>query len=768
MSTKPLQFLTFATEGEKSSSVNLRSLFSKYLYQWPIFLTTILLMLVAAFGYLRISDPVYQVKAVLLVTPPPIGDRSQLSQSVLDKIDLPQTGDVVENELAKLKSAKLINQVISNLKLYVNYQLKSGLSTKDLYLSRPFKILMIKQNIDIDEKAGTYIQVKNDKQFLLKTDTGYKSYAFNDIMHTAIGTWKLVAADNISSFKDQIIKISILDADKLTEYYQKNIDANLEDKLATAIDLSLTTTDKQKGKDIINQLIKVYNEADIADKNKETQNTINFIEQRLASLTGELTDIEKNMADFKSSNGLTDITSDAKFELEKLQNNDNRLSEIDVQLSVINGIERFVNSPRTSDKAPAVIGINDQSLANSVEKLSQLQLKRDQLLATTPETSPDFDEINLQIKTTTAAIKETVKNIKASLLNAQIKLQSQSSNSELSISGLPGQERHFITIKRQQSIKENLYLYLLQKREEVSLSYATTLSNYKVLDAAHSLPSKWPNKQLVYLLALILGIALPAAVIYIKLLIKGVILDPADIENALEIPVLSEITFDSSATERTLQKGLLMEQFIGLRTKLHGPNELDQLSHVTLITSSVSKEGKTFVAANLGLSLAGAGKKTIILDLDLRHSAITNLFKLSEKQAGVSNYLNEKISLQKIIQPSGVNPSLDIISSGSLRSNPTGILENGNLSELITELRGIYGNIIIDSPPLHRVADAYIIARACDATLYILRQGFTRKSELPYIKSILNTTKLPDPQIVFNGIDVKKFGYGYQNDDFYY
>lgn len=766
MSTNHSQFLTFATEKEKDSSVSLKSLFAKYLYNWRVILVTVVAMLIIAFAYTQLADPVYQVKATLLVNTPKDADKPDANQSVLDKIDLPKSADAVENEIAKLKSARLINQVISDLQLDISYEKKDGLFYKDIYATRPFRILFIKHNADADIKAKVFIQVKDSKSFMLTTDGDSKQYSFNDVMHTDWGTWKLIPAQNAPSFTGQPLRVSLLDADKLTEYYQKNIDAGLEDKLATAVDLSFNTTDRQKGKDIINQLVKVYNDDEIADKNKETQNTINFIDQRLASLTGELSGVEKSISDFKSSNRLTDITSDAKFELEKLQTNDSRLSEINVQLSVIDGIESFVNSPHTADKAPAVIGINDPSLVSSVEKLSQLQLQRDQLAATTPETNPDFEEINAQIKTTKASIKDNVKNIKASLLNAQSKLRSQSSSSESSIANLPGQEQKFISIKRQQSIKENLYVYLLQKREEVSLSYATTVSNYKVLDTAHSLPSKWPNKKVIFLAAFILGIILPAIGIYLAQIFKGVVLDPAEVENAIEMPIFSEIA--AAPASGLVKGGLIVEQLRNLRTQLFDLHGEGKKSNVTLVTSSISGEGKSFIAGNTGNILANTGKKTVILELDLRRSAIKDIFKLSKKQVGISDYLRGNVPLAKIIQPSGVKESLDIISSGSAVSNPTELLENGKLGELIAELKNTYSDIIIDSPPVHLVADGYIIARVSDVTLYIVRQGVTPKSELVFIKNLLKENKLPAMQIVFNGVNVKKFGFGYEYDNSYY
>lgn len=760
--------MTFAAEKEKNSSVSLKSLFAKYIYYWPFIVLCTIVMIIVAFLYLRIAEPMYEVKASLLVTNPKEADKPQESQSVLDKIDLPNTPEVVENEIAKLKSAKLINQVINDLQLTVNYQQKKGLFYKEAYTSLPFKLVMIKPNPDVALNTETFIKVKDSQTFLVKTNDGdYKPYSFNDILHTDIGTWKLIPANTSSEPKDEPVKITLLDPDKLVEQYQKNIDASLQDKLATAIDLSFSTNDRQKGKDILNHLIEVYNSNEIGDKNKETQNTIKFIDQRLASLSGELNGVEKDIASFKSSNGLTDMTSDAKFALDKLQSNDSRLSEINVQLSIVDGIERYVNSAHTGDRAPAVIGINDPSLVSSVEKLSQLQLQHDQLLATTPETNPDFEEINSQIKTTKAAIKDNVKNIKASLLNAQNKLQSLSSNSESSIASLPGQERQFISIKRQQSIKENLYVYLLQKREEVSLSYATTVSNYKVLDSAHSLPSKWPNSKLIYVAALLFGIILPAIFIFLRQLLKAVLLDPSEVEDALGAPVFSEISFDELFTV-AVKRGLVPEQFRSLRTKLYGLRANNDLPTVTLITSSVSAEGKSFIASNLGVTLASAGRKTIILELDLRRSAIKAIFNLSKKHAGITEFLSGKSSLDKIILPSGTDPLLDVISSGTLVANPAELLENGKLAEFISKLRETYDEIIIDTPPVHLVADAYIIARVCDISLYVIRQGVTSKSELKFIKPLMENNKLPKIQIVFNGVNVKRYGYGYDYDDSYY
>ncbi|WP_183558422.1 GumC family protein [Mucilaginibacter sp. SP1R1] len=771
MSANP-PFLTFATEKEKNNTTSIKALLAKYVYYWPVLLATTVVLLVIAFVYLQFADPVYEIKATLLVNP----DKTTTSQqdggqSVLNRIDLPNSAEIVENELAKLKSAKLINEVIRDLELTVSYKVKNGWLYDDVYYNGPFKLRMIKSDLDFGEKSqiSLKITVKDEHTFLMENDAGnLQAFSFDKIVHTAMGTWKLEPTKEIINFKGALLKVTLFEPDKLTAFYQKKIDASLEDKLATAVDLTFSTNNKQKGKDIINHLIEVYNEDEIDEKNQETQNTIKFIDQRLASLTGELTGAEKDIENFKSAHKLTDITSDAKFELDKLQSNDARLNEINVQLSIVDGIEAYVNAAKNSNRAPAVIGISDPSLVSSIERLSQLQLQRDQMLATTPETSPDFEQIDSQIRTTKTAIKENVKNIKSSLTNAKNKLQSFNTTSESSISNLPTQERQFISIKRQQSIKENLYVYLLQKREEVSLSYASTVSNYKILDNAYSMPFKWPNKMIVYAIAFFAGICFPAMVIYLKHLLKGKIVDPSEIENELETTILGEISFDKDASSLTDNKGIINEQFRILRTKLHDLRSDGQQSRVTLVTSSIAGEGKSFISSNLGLVLAGAERKSILLELDLRKSAITDSFKLAKGHHGITDFLSGTVAAGDIIRPSGVTPFLDIISGGTVTSHPAELLENGKLNQLIEILKTSYDNIIIDSPPVHLVTDAFILARVSDLTLYVIRQGNTPKSELEFIKKLMKNDKFPLVNIVFNGVNNWKYGYGYTYDHTYY
>ncbi|MFD2147082.1 GumC family protein [Mucilaginibacter antarcticus] len=621
------QLSTFAIEKEKKQPVNFKNIINNYKHHWYIFLGSVLICLVIAFVYLQYVAPVYTIKATLLINENK-ENNTQEDKSVLNKIDLPNSSEITENEIAKLKSTNLIGQVVSDLQLATSYKIKDGWKYNDLYETLPFKFVMLAPHKGIDGKHTLTIRIKDQKSFAIDVDGKSEEHKFNTSISSDLGTWTLKPTSEIVNFKNAEIKLTMLDPDKITTDYQKAIDASLKDKLSSAVDLTITDHIKQRGKDILNHLIYVYNNSEVQAKNKETQSTIAFIDQRLSSLTGELSSSERNIQDFKSSNQITDIDATSKYNLDNLQVNDARLNEINVQLSVIKGIEKYIESPQNRNNVPAVIGISDPTLVSSVEKLSQLELERQKLLATTPETNPDFEQLNRQIQTTRASIKENVQNIKSSLNNALEKIQSVNTNVESKISSIPIQERELLGKKRQQSIKENLYLYLLQKREEVSLNYATTLKNYRVIDNAFSGPVKWPIKSIVYFVALMLGLLLPIIFIFVKDMLNGVIVDPETLENETGLAILTDINVHKSENPFVLtdkNNNLISEQFRALRSELFYLNKDKELSNVILITSSVAAEGKSFISSNLSIALASTGKKVVLIDLDLRRPKLKTL-----------------------------------------------------------------------------------------------------------------------------------------------
>lgn len=776
MGKQQAQFTAISFPDLKEQSTDIKSVFNRYLYHWPLFIIGLLVCLAAALVYISVSKPQYEIRATILIDNK---SKDNTQKSALQEIDILQSNKVIENEIEVLKSKKLISDVIEDLGLSVNYQEKVNLLKKqDLYKRSPVTFTLLKDERNSDDKASTEntnvtVIIKDDRSFVLKDADGeMKTTAFGKSVQSSFGVWKLEPTEHIGKFKDAEIFVSLLDPDKLALDYQASIDASLTDKLSTAIVLTLDDHIRQRGKDVLNQLIFDYNSAGKAEKNRETKKTLDFISQRLDSVSGDLNVAEKGIEGFKSSQGLTDISSESKISLENLQANDTKLNDVNVQLSVIEGIERYINSKQNAGRAPATIGIEDPALTSLIEKLSTLQLQREKMLAIMPETNPDFDPVNRQISTTKAAIKENVNNIKSSLLNTRNQLSTYNSRFESSIKNIPTQEREYISKKRQQASKESLYTYLLQKREELAVSYASNLSTDRVVDQAYAGEAK-SKTSIALALALFLGIGIPAGFIYGRNSLHQQVMSREDIEDNLDgIPVISELPFEiyeKSKEAAVNSTSPVIEQFRMLRTNLYYLHDQEKKSgRVTLLTSSVPSEGKSFVSSNLTLALAYSERKTVILEMDLRKPKIAEKFNLPVTHPGLTEFLGGKAKYADIIQRAVLMPNMDVIGCGISVPNPSELMEKDKFAELMDQLRQDYDDIIIDSPPVRLVPDALIIARLCDVTLYVIRQGFTEKAELKFIQQMKERGQLPGMNIVFNGIQRLKYGYGYEYSNAYY
>jgi tyrosine-protein kinase Etk/Wzc len=771
---------------------DLRAVLTKYVYHWPLFVIGILIASAGAYLYLYSVNPVYEINATILVKDEK--KSPQQEKSVLPELDQMSSPKNAETEIEILKSKKLINQVVNQLQLWVSYREGDGLKKQDLYESSPVRfVLSNKTGSMLGQKIN--IQIKDKNTFLFKNASGQmQPAAFNKPLKSAFGIWTLKPTTFTDQYIGTSLTINLNDADKVANDYVKTLDAHLLDKLAPTIGLFITDEVPQRGVNFLDNLILAYNQAASEEEKRTTKGTIDFIDNRLASLTGELSHAEKNVEGYRSSQGITDISSQSKVYLENVQSNGVKLNDVNIQLQIINGIEQYVNSTSENATAPATIGITDPALNSLVEKLSELQLKKTALLATTPEGNPMFEPLNKQINLTKASIRQIVQGIRSSLLNSKKGLQSFGNKSESSIKDIPGQERQFVDMKRQQSIKENLYVYLLQKREELALSYASTFVDARVVDNANVGDVTSPRKPFVFAVALLLGLAIPFMVIYFRNSFKNKIAERREIENVLSVPILGELSYkdlDGEAIVVTNRHHLLGEQFRALRTNLHyahtkegsnhathlsthegslnvGNNYLPAEGRVTLFTSSVSKEGKSFVSVNVAASLAASGRKTVILEMDLRKPKIAKIFGFQNTQPGISEFLSSPINVEHLIKPVDSIPHLDFIGSGQIPMDPSELLENERLAELISELKDRYDDIIIDSPPLHLVTDAMIIAKLADISVYIIRQGFTGKNELDFIHEIEQNQQLPNMYIVFNGIKKNKYGYGYNYDNSYY
>lgn len=760
MNTENTPLTRFIEKDEENGSGNFGETVSRYLYYWPLFLLCIISSLAVAYVYLHYAKPEYIVKAKLLIK---AEKSSPNSESSLNEIIKPyQTGKSVEDEIEILKSRSVIQQVVKDLELWTNYEEKGKIVSEDLYGQSPVRFILVRKDQDFESKSFL-INILNENTFSLEDAEGnINQFNFSDQLRNKFGAWRLEKTARFDDYIGKTISIRIKDPEIATDQLLGRIQAAEVNKNASVVELSIQENVLKRGKDILNQLIVQYNIASEKEKERVAGTALKFIDERLASLTGELNAVEKDVEGFRSSRGLTDISSESKVYLDNVRVNDAHLNEVDVKLNVIRGIERYVNSPDNANtSAPSTIGIEDPALTSWVSKLIDLQLQYQQLMGTLPEKNPAFDPIRQQIASTKEAIKQNISNIKGSLLSTRRQLESFNSGFQGSIRSLPRDERQLVSIKRQQSIKENLYLYLLQKREEAALSHASTLALSQTVDSAYLDTYKKP---LTYSLALFIGILLPATILFGRQLLNNKILSTEQIERT-GVPVTAELVYEYSKSPIVVHnksRFAIGEQFRSLRTNLLYLHEKKKSGRVTLVTSSIAGEGKSFVASNLGVALAASGRKTVILELDLRKPKIAMNFNIAEG-LGLSDFLSGRASIDQITRASALHPNLSIIGTGALPENPSELLEQIEIDELVEWLRSEYDDVILDTPPIFLVTDAMIISRVADASLYVVRQNFSYRKHLGFIKKMYKEHKLPRMQIVFNAIQKRgEYKYGYE------
>ena len=769
MSKQNTQVAAFTLPVSENKSTDTSKLLKKYLFHWPLFILGAILALVLAYFYIQKTKPVYPIVATLEFKSPVSSDGTVTNKNGVDQqLDPIKTPVIVENEIEVMQSKKLMYQVVNDLQLWVSYVQKKGTKKTELYKNSPVTFKFIQANGGIDAKGELLkITIKNATSYVLKDEvSGDKEYQFSAPVKSDFGTWTLVPTAALNNSIGLDLDIKVQDPDLVSDNYQAKVKVSLENKDAPFVNLSTSDEIPARGKDILNSLMNLYQKDALISKGKDAQSTLNFITSRLDSIKSGLNVAESTIEQYKSNQGMTDITSQAQGFRDIKQANIKAQNDVTIQLKIIEGLERWVNSPQNSEKLPATSAyLQDPSLMTLYDKLSSLQLQRQELLATTPETNPLFDPINQQIASLRGAFKDKIRAIKTSLLATQGQMRNFDSGIQTSLKKIPDQDRKYTSLKREQESKERIYTFLLEKKEQVALRYASSVSDSEVVDDAHAGKAKWPKPAIIYPLALLLGFAGAAGLIYGRESLNERIMHRKQIEDAVTVPIIGELSYQETSTPIVVTEGrgkfAIGEQFRVLRTNLfhlHGSNEAGR---VTLFTSSISGEGKSFVSSNLAVALAYAKRKTVILEMDLRKPKISGVFDLSPEHPGLSDYLSEKeTDLNKLIQSSGIE-GLDVLGCGPILPNPSELLEKETLDQLISELKNIYDDILIDSPPIHLVTDSLIIARVVDASLYMVRQGYTHKDELEFINEINESNRLPKYSLVFNGIKKENFSYSY-------
>lgn len=755
-------------QSEQGDYIDVRQLLAKYFRYWYVFLISVVLCGGLAFLYLYFATPQYRIVSTLLLKNEESETNTLTNNTALGEISLFNKVQKIDNEIEVLKSNSLMQRVFSELSLNVTYHVRRRFRTDEIYGSEvPIRLSINKlhptafgRSITIRRKTSTTFELTEDNEEV-------STHKYGEEVSKSYGIFTVIAAQDNRTHDTIIIRFH--DLRRMANQYNDQLKVETVNKKANVIRISIIDAVPEKGKDIINKLLEVYSKEALEDRNLIAHTTIQFIDERLKFLTSELSDVEKDVEQYKRQNELTNVTSNADQYVAQASEYNKQLQELGVQIEVLESIENYINKqPGKYELVPSTLSIQDPTLVQLITRFNELQLERERMLRTTLPNNPLVQDLNEQLASLQLNILENLHNIKNGLIITQKSLQSTSGRFRSQIKRVPSIERDLLEINRQQGTKGNLYLYLLQKREESALALEITVSNSRLLDPAT--PDDYPvspKKSLVYLLALIMGLGIPFSGIYIKDALNDKVQSKRDIHRATDTPILGEISHNSSGkslivTEETGTS--IAELFRLIRSNLHFATAGKE-NKVVLVTSSTSGEGKTFFSINLAASLTLIGKKVALLELDLRMPSMLKQLGIAPG-IGISDYLvaSDKVAIEDVIRPHNTVPGLFIASAGSLPPNPAELMMSHNLAHLINELKAGFDYVIIDTAPVGKVADAFSLNSLIDSTIYVVRYNYTAKSQLELIEDIYKNKKLVHPMIVLN--DAKEeaanaYGYGY-------
>ena len=753
---------------DQEETVDFKAFAIRLVNHWYIFLISILIFIGIAFLYMRYSAPVYKVNAKILIEDEKKGGGGLSAGELLgDMGSLMNIKSTVDNELEIIKTREMALKVVKKLNLHISYYRKGTFKNKKIYKA-PFRVEILSLNDSIKREAFRLIPAKDG---VIKLSTGGGTEAENftirlgePIALAGVGVIVIVREPEIP-FEANEYGFIITSLTNAVTNFKKDFSASVTNKLVTTIDLSFNCQIPKMGEEILTNFIEGYIEQNLIDKNRIVDSTIAFIENRLLYVGKELGDIEGNIQSFKQMNQIANISEQSKSLIASSSDYTKELSELETQLSIVKDWET-----RLKDKKNNVRGVSNASLPQDavfsrlVENYNTLLLERDKLLLSSTEANPFIKNLDERIASLRDAMLSSLAGSKRSTEIALEQLSKKINVINGEIMSVPAHERTYLGMFRQQTLKQELYLYLLKKREEIVLSKSSNISNAKLIDPpkSESKPSG-PANVVILAVCLLAGLILPIGIVYLKDTLNDKVQTKEDILKAVEIPILGEIgaTKASSLVDISNPQSIVSEQFRALRANLHFyTHNTGNMS--ILLTSSMESEGKTFSALNLCSILAISGKKTLLLDLDLRVGGVTNKLQLKNK-LGFTNYINTpEIATSEIIHPSGIQNGFFVIPTGAFPSNPSETIMHERVELLMAKLKNEFDYIVISSPPIGLVTDAYLLTKYASVTLYLVRQNVTLKSQLEIAQKLYANKMIEKIGIVFN--DIKQDGnraYGY-------
>ena len=735
-----------------------------YFPYWPLFLIFLVISIGGALIYLRYTSPRYEANATIIIKDEKKGsDDSKLMES----LNLVNSKKIIENEIEVLQSRSLMGSVVKRLHLYAPISQEGKLKAILAYQISPLLIeISNTDSLQPFQKIDLQIDEKNNSVLLNKTFKG----SINEWLKTPYGTLKFIHNDKYTPgvLNNKPYYFSLVPVERMAALMLLNLKVTASSKLSSVINLSYREESPVLAEDVLNQLITAYGEAALNEKNNLAKNALVSIEDRLSIVSKDLDSIEAKLQHYKAGKGAVDISRQGQLYLENVSVSDKRISDLNMQVDIIDQLQKSATTPGNIGVLPSTLGVSDPTLINQMNKLSSLQLEYDNLKTTVAENNPVLISVKEQINQIKPTILSNIESQRKNLEKTRGNLYAARGSDNAVLSSIPQKERELVEISRDQNVKNSIYAFLLQKREESELSYTSNIADSKVVN--YAMASRFPvspNRLMIYAIAVALAIGFPIAIITVRESLSPKILYRNEIESLTTVPVIGEISYSKSKDPLVVQKGVrtvIAEEFRKVRVSLLSLGINAQHNKI-LVTSNISGEGKSFIAANLAYSISLTGKKVVLVDMDLHNPGLGKIFNIKD-QNGVSEYLTGKASLENIIYNIPTNENLFYISCGSLQQDSSELLENGKVEKLIKLLDADFDLVIIDTAPVVLITDAYLISSFCDATLFVVRHKFTPKMLIKRMDNNMEINPIKNPGIVFNGVRTRGFfknnyGYGY-------